>query len=147
MSFEIKYPVLIVTQTLWLGFLLAISFLEAWLKFRAPGVTIPIGLGIGKLVFGALNRIEWFFLFVLFFHLFTYFKELNNSYFIFAIILFITLITQTFYLLPALDQRADIYISGETPPSSSLHLYYVFGEVFKTITLILFILNLFKRIS
>ena len=29
----------------WLGMVLAISFLEAPLKFRAPGVTLPIGLG------------------------------------------------------------------------------------------------------
>lgn len=43
---------------LWLGMVLAISFLEAPLKFRAPGVTIPIGLGIGRMVFRALNRAE-----------------------------------------------------------------------------------------
>ena len=42
----------------WLGMVLAISFLEAPLKFRAPGVTIPIGLGIGRLVFRALNSAE-----------------------------------------------------------------------------------------
>src|SRR5262245_17863129 len=37
---------------------LAISFLEAPLKFRAPGVTLQIGLGIGRLVFRALNIAE-----------------------------------------------------------------------------------------
>ncbi len=37
---------------------LAISFLEAPLKFRAPGVTLPIGLGIGRVVFRALNGVE-----------------------------------------------------------------------------------------
>ena len=37
---------------------LAVSFLEAPLKFRAPGVTLPIGLGIGRLVFRALNSAE-----------------------------------------------------------------------------------------
>lgn len=42
----------------WLGMVLAISFLEAPLKFRAPGVTLPIGLGIGRLVFRALNGVE-----------------------------------------------------------------------------------------
>ena len=42
----------------WLGMLLAISFLEAPLKFRAPGVTLQIGLGIGRLVFRALNACE-----------------------------------------------------------------------------------------
>lgn len=42
----------------WLGMVLAISFLEAPLKFRAPGVTITIGLSIGRLVFRALNLAE-----------------------------------------------------------------------------------------
>jgi len=42
----------------WLGMVLAISFIEAPLKFRAPGVTVPIGLGIGRLVFRALNSCE-----------------------------------------------------------------------------------------
>jgi hypothetical protein len=36
-----------------IGFLGAISFMEAWLKFKAPGVTLPIS--IGRLVFSALN--------------------------------------------------------------------------------------------
>lgn len=43
---------------IWLGMILAISFVEAPLKFRAPGVTVPIGLAIGRLVFRALNAIE-----------------------------------------------------------------------------------------
>ncbi len=42
----------------WLGMVLAISFVEAPLKFRAPDVTLRIGLGIGRLVFRALNTME-----------------------------------------------------------------------------------------
>lgn len=42
----------------WLGMVVAISFVEAPLKFRAPGVTLAIGLGIGRRVFRALNAIE-----------------------------------------------------------------------------------------
>lgn len=42
----------------WLGIIIAISFIEAPLKFRAPGVTLPIGLGIGRLVFRAVNSVE-----------------------------------------------------------------------------------------
>jgi hypothetical protein len=49
----------------WAGFVCSISFMEAWLKFRAPGVTLPVGLSIGKLVFTALNRMEWVFVFIL----------------------------------------------------------------------------------
>ena len=43
---------------IWLGMVVAISFLEAPLKFRAPGITIQLGLGIGRLVFRALNISE-----------------------------------------------------------------------------------------
>lgn len=42
----------------WLGMILAVSFLEAPLKFRAPGITVPLGVGIGRLVFRALNACE-----------------------------------------------------------------------------------------
>lgn len=42
----------------WLGMVLAISFLEAPIKFRAPGITVPLGVGIGRLVFRALNGCE-----------------------------------------------------------------------------------------
>ena len=35
---------------LWFGLVAAISFIEAPLKFQAPGITIPLGLGIGRLV-------------------------------------------------------------------------------------------------
>ena len=42
----------------WLGMVLAISFVETPLKFRAPGVTLQIGLGIGRLAFRALNACE-----------------------------------------------------------------------------------------
>ena len=39
---------------LWLGLILGISFLEAPLKFTAPGITIPLGSGSG----GAFSRDE-----------------------------------------------------------------------------------------
>ncbi len=43
---------------IWLGMVLAISVLEAPLKFRAPGGTRQGGLGIGRRVFRALNICE-----------------------------------------------------------------------------------------
>ncbi|WP_205759939.1 hypothetical protein [Arthrobacter sp. PAMC25564] len=43
---------------LWLGLVAAISFIETPLKFRAPGMTVPLAVGIGRLVFRALNWAE-----------------------------------------------------------------------------------------
>jgi hypothetical protein len=50
--------IVVASTFVWLGMVLAISFLEAPLKFRAPNVTPQIGLGIGRLVFRALNAVE-----------------------------------------------------------------------------------------
>ena len=47
-----------VITLLWLGFVCAISFVEAPLKFKAPGVELKHALSIGRLVFHALNRVE-----------------------------------------------------------------------------------------
>ena len=43
---------------LWLGLIVGISLIEAPLKFTAPGITIPLGLGIGRRVFFAMNMVE-----------------------------------------------------------------------------------------
>jgi len=42
----------------WFGMIAAISFIETPLKFRAPGMTHALGVGIGRLVFKALNLTE-----------------------------------------------------------------------------------------
>jgi hypothetical protein len=43
---------------IWLGMVLAISFLEAPLKFRAEGLELRVGLAIGRIVFRALSIAE-----------------------------------------------------------------------------------------
>lgn len=48
----------LVIPVFWIGMVGAISVIEAPLKFQAPGITIPLGLGIGRLVFTALNSVE-----------------------------------------------------------------------------------------
>jgi hypothetical protein len=48
----------LVLPALWLGLIVGISLIEAPLKFQAPGITIALGLGIGRLVFTAMNIVE-----------------------------------------------------------------------------------------
>gem|GEM_PF-189422 len=48
----------LVIPVFWIGMVGAISVIEAPLKFQAPGITVPLGLGIGRLVFTALNSVE-----------------------------------------------------------------------------------------
>ncbi|MFI5451378.1 hypothetical protein ACHMWN_04400 [Pedobacter sp. UC225_61] len=131
---------------IWIGFVGAISFMEAWLKFKAPGVTLPIGLGIGRLVFAALNKMEWVAFLIAFISL-VQFKAKWKSVEMFLLFAAGILIVQTIWLLPALDARAELYITGDTVPPSNLHFYYVAAEGLKMITLITIAISLLKRKS
>jgi uncharacterized membrane protein (DUF485 family) len=66
----VKMPIALICTFLWIGFVCAISFMEAWLKFRAPGISVPLGLGIGRLVFNALNKVELVFALIVIINIF-----------------------------------------------------------------------------
>lgn len=105
--------------------------MEAWLKFQAPNVTMPIGLGIGKIVFGTLNKVEWTLITLIsicFFIEKSSFNSVCISLFLAQILL---VLLQTLWLLPKLDSRADDYINGKSVVPSNLHFYYIFLECIK----------------
>ena len=130
-----KYPIESMAIFVWIGFVCAISFMEAWLKFRAPNVTLPIGLGIGRLVFSGLNKVEW----VLALSLVVVFllRKARPSFtqLVFFAVPFAILIIQTFFLFPLLFERIDIIMSGQKPLPSNVHFYYLFLEVVKVASL------------
>ncbi|TKC12402.1 hypothetical protein FA048_01930 [Pedobacter polaris] len=128
----------------WIGFVGAISFMEAWLKFRAPGVTLPIGLGIGRLVFAALNKMEWVLLLSMLVSLFP-FKTTSTTSKISLSIAALIVLAQTLWLLPMLDARAELYIKGVQVPPSNVHFYYVATEAIKITALLILGASLFER--
>ena len=140
-----KYQIAISSTFLWIGFVSAISFMEAWLKFQAPGVTIPIGLGIGRLVFFALNKVEWFLVIMIMGNLVfskTPVVTFKNTLFFIPILM---LLLQSIWALPALDTRATLYIQEQTVSPSNLHFYYVGMEIIKIACLTIFGIKLFNN--
>ncbi len=140
------YPIIIICVFVWIGFVCAISFMEAWLKFHAPGITLPLGLGIGRLVFNALNKVEWILaLAILLSLLFSGEKNMRllNLLFLIPVLL---VILQTVWLLPALDARAELHMKGMRVPSSNLHFYYVGSETIKVVCLFIFGISRFTII-
>lgn len=119
---------------IWAGFLAAISFMEAPVKFTAPSLTLAIGLDVGRHVFAALNKAEWFFTGISAFLLFKT-KPAWGSKMVWVGV-YVILFVQTFWLLPALDARALVYITGNTPPASHLHISYIIIEAIKLAGLI-----------
>ncbi|MEJ2886438.1 hypothetical protein WCD41_08230 [Actinomycetospora sp. OC33-EN06] len=115
----------------WLGMVLAISFLEAPLKFRAPGVTTVIGLGIGRLVFRALNVAE-----LVLAVLVVVGVVLGDGPMLVVGVLLVLLVVQLVVVRPVLNRRSSRVLAGEDPPRSRAHLAYIGLEVTKVAALV-----------
>lgn len=128
----------VVVPFVWLGMVLAISFLETPLKFRAPGITVPLGLGIGRLVFRALNAAELVLAVALTMALLAGNAgdvNLGGATTTVLIAIWTLLLVQVAVLRPRLDRRARQLIHGENPPRSHQHLVYVAAECAKIVLL------------
>lgn len=120
---------------LWLGMVLAISFIETPLKFRAPGVTLPIGLGIGRLVFRALNVCELALAAVLVTCLVV--TPPTTSIAVAVAVAVITLLAQVLAVRPRLTRRSDAVLAGGDGPRSRAHWVYVALEIVKVVALLI----------
>jgi hypothetical protein len=128
-------PAIAVALTfVWLGMVLAISFLEAPLKFRAPNVTLQIGLGIGRLVFRALNTVEVVLALVI-----TAIVVAGPTpvriIAAFAVAIG-ALAVQVIAVRPGLTRRSDQVLAGRDGPRSHAHYVYVGLEAVKVVALI-----------
>ena len=118
---------------IWLGMILGISFLETPVKFMAPGVTLEIGLDIGRQVFGIFNKVECGLALAL--AILVGIIRQKGRWVILPVVVWSSLALQTFWLLPLLDDRVGLILQGQTPPPSHLHTFYVVLEVLKAIAL------------
>lgn len=117
----------------WLGMVGAISFVEAPLKFRAPGVTLQIGLGIGRMVFRALNSIE-----VVLAVLIVVAAVLDpppDPVLIGVAVAVLALATQLLAIRPRLTRRSNAVLADPTgavaASRSTAHYWYLAGELVK----------------
>lgn len=118
----------------WLGMLVAISFMEAPLKFRAPGVTLRIGLAIGRIVFHALNGAE---LVLAAIALVALSFDLPPTPIVAAVIVaLVALAVQLFAVRPRLNRRSDAVLAGHEGPRSRAHYVYICLEVIKAIAML-----------
>lgn len=113
---------------IWVGAVLAISFLETPLKFRAPGITVPLGLGIGRLVFRALNRAEAVLGVVITIAVIA--GDAHPTGVVIALVVaWLALIAKAAIVRPRLGRRTDLVVAGEDPGPSHLHLVYIALEL------------------
>ncbi len=136
MKTQIKYPLVFAVSFFWLGLVLAISFLETPLKFQVPGMTLPIALELGKIMFGVSTNIQLVLL-LLIGACIAYDWEKCTKKILVTVVLLATLVAlEKFWMLPILDARADVLASGKGLPPTPLHDYFIYAEVLKLILLI-----------
>ena len=113
----------------WSGMLLGISFIETPLKFRAPDVTVRIGLGIGRLVFRALNTAEVVLASMLLGA--AMIERPPSSVVATGAIAVMALVVQLVGVRPRLTQRSNLVLAGTQVPRSRAHYVYVGFELVK----------------
>ncbi|QIK64730.1 hypothetical protein G7068_05725 [Leucobacter viscericola] len=115
---------------LWFGMIAAISFIEAPLKFQAPGITIPLGLGIGRLVFATLNIVEGVILLAL--TLLSFWPEsarIAGSRLLVWFGLVFVFAAKVAFVRPPLNARTDEVLAGAAPGQSPWHYIYIACDV------------------
>ncbi|MGW9157551.1 hypothetical protein [Microbacterium sp. NPDC055665] len=111
-----------------LGAIIAISFLEAPLKFLAPGVTIPIGLGIGRLVFTALNVLAGVVLILL--TAVSVRARTGRATLSILGAIWLLYLVEVSVIRPVLNQRSDLVIAGAAAPGTNwAHYAYIAADV------------------
>ncbi|CAI5731212.1 unnamed protein product [Hyaloperonospora brassicae] len=157
----------------WLGFVLAISCTESWVKFRAPFVPRHLALDVGRTMFAALNSVEIGLCVALWaLHFFVPSAEYDAVWrLVFASFL---VAVQVAWLYPKLELTAEYVLYEElkeldvdklsfnqkmrlgemrhkvqiqSKPATIYHMLYTGAEVLKAITLVSFALHFLTDIQ
>jgi hypothetical protein len=119
---------------IWLGMVLAISFLEAPLKFRAKGLELPVGLAIGRIVFRALNIAEVIWAVVIAICLTI--AGPSGPVLVLAAVTAVLLAVQLLVVRPRLNRRSARVLAGQEAPRSRAHHAYLGLEALKLAALV-----------
>ncbi|WP_040163403.1 hypothetical protein [Microbacterium gorillae] len=125
----------LVVPALWLGLIIGLAFLEAPLKFQAPGITTALGLGIGRLVFFALEIASWVLLLVMSV-LALRRPRISRTDWMLLAVTWVVMAVQTFVVRPPLNARSDIVIAGGDAGDSVLHYAYIVTDVALVVLLV-----------
>jgi hypothetical protein len=119
---------------IWLGMVLAISSLEAPLKFRAKGLELPVGLAIGRIVFRALNIAEVIWAVVIALCLSV--TGPSGPVLVIAAVTAVLLAVQLLLVRPRLNRRSARVLAGQDAPRSRAHHAYIGLEALKLAALV-----------
>lgn len=127
---------------IWLGLIIGISLIEAPLKFQAPGITIPLGLGIGRLVFTAMNAAELVIAALLLIAVLRRGVPWFQRWI--AVALTGVLLVKVALIRPPLNRRTDMVLAGIDGGGSSWHYLYIAADGLLIVGLVVLIVSVIR---
>ncbi|WP_010202163.1 hypothetical protein [Salinibacterium sp. PAMC 21357] len=128
----------LIIPAIWLGLIIAISFVETPLKFQAPGITLELGLGIGRLVFFAMNITALVLAAILTLAMIR--PRASRLQWGLLLGLWALLLTQVLIIRPPLNARTDALLAGQETAGSLWHYFYIAADGAIFLALIVFVI-------
>lgn len=113
---------------MWLGLLVALGFIETPLKFLAPGMTLDVALGVGRLVLTVADLAGVVLLAATTLLALVRPRVAVPTRWVLGA-LWLVLVVQVAIIRPFLNAQTDLVLAGEQPGGSSLHLVYIVADV------------------
>lgn len=135
----------VILPAVWLGLVIGLAFIETPLKFQGPGITVPLALGIGRLVFTALSIAGWILVVAITLVGFARPRETRAGWILIGG-LWAVLVVESFVIRPLLAVRTDIVIAGGDPGESWLHYGYIVAELVLLVLLLAYMITAARRI-
>ncbi|MFC0183098.1 hypothetical protein SAMN04515674_10580 [Pseudarcicella hirudinis] len=145
MKLYCKNPVVLALLCLMAGVFITISFLETPMKFQVSGITLPVALGLGKLMFELSTKIQCVFMALITGGMLLNRKTYTKTDFMVTAILCTILLLEKFWMLPFLNDRVELLSAGKSVPQSEMHSYFIYAESAKAVLLFLSIILQFKK--
>ncbi|OJX64083.1 MAG: hypothetical protein BGO95_02245 [Micrococcales bacterium 73-13] len=128
----------LVLAGVWIGLIVGLGFIETPLKFLAPGVDLPIALGIGRLVLTAAD-IAGAVLLIAITVVSLLRPRLSRAGLITLGALWLVLIVQVAIIRPLLNARTDLILAGGDPGDSVLHVLYIAADLLLLAGLVVYV--------
>lgn len=123
----------------WAGLVGALGFIETPLKFLAPGVTLEIGLGIGRLVLTAAD-IAGVALLIAITVVSLVRPRVGRKALWTLGALWVVLLVQVAVIRPLLNARTDAVLAGTAGAGESpLHIFYIVADLMLLIGMVVYI--------
>jgi hypothetical protein len=124
----------ILVPMLWVGVLLGVSCIATPVKFRAPSLTRPVALEVGRVTFQLFSRIEWVFAALLLGIDAAAGGEVWRLPLAGTVAGLVAL--QSAWLLPVLNRRVGVLVAGGILTPSHAHRLYAAAEGAKLLALL-----------